>query len=61
MMQNVGNADRVIRLVLGVVLLIMLFALDGNIRYVGLLGVVLIFTAFIRWCPLYLPFKINTK
>lgn len=61
MKSNVGGADRVIRIILGIILLVLLFVLEGNIRYIGLLGIVLLFTALVGWCPLYLPFKINTK
>lgn len=61
MKANVGKVDRIIRLILGIILLALLFILDGNIRYIGLLGIVLIFTAIVSWCPLYIPFKINTK
>ncbi|HHY21493.1 MAG TPA: DUF2892 domain-containing protein [Bacilli bacterium] len=61
MKANVGGADRIIRLILGIGLLLLFFFIEGNIRYVGLVGIVLIFTALIRWCPLYIPFKINTK
>lgn len=61
MKANVGGADRVIRIILGIILLLLFFFLDGGIRYIGLLGIVLLFTALIGWCPLYLPFKINTK
>ncbi|AGK55850.1 YgaP family membrane protein [Bacillus sp. 1NLA3E] len=57
--KNVGVTDRMIRLVLGV-LLLGLFLLEGNVKYFGLLGVVLILTAVIRFCPLYPIFKINT-
>jgi hypothetical protein len=53
MRPNVGNTDRIIRAVLGVVLLSLLFVLDGNIRWVGLLGLVMIGTAAIRFCPVY--------
>ncbi|MBB6177072.1 hypothetical protein HNQ82_001903 [Anoxybacillus tengchongensis] len=59
MKANVGSVDRMIRFVLGIALL-GLFFLEGNIKYVGILGVVLIATAFIRFCPLYVPFRINT-
>ncbi|MDF2859218.1 MAG: hypothetical protein K0Q87_5069 [Neobacillus sp.] len=59
MKKNVGVTDRMIRLVLGV-LLLGLFLLEGNVKYFGLLGVVLILTAVIRFCPLYPLFKINT-
>lgn len=59
MKANVGSVDRIIRFVLGIALL-GLFFLEGNIKYVGILGIVLIATAFIRFCPLYVPFRINT-
>ena len=53
MRPNVGNTDRIVRAVLGVVLLSLLFVLDGNIRWVGLLGLVMLGTAAIRFCPVY--------
>ncbi len=59
MKANVGVTDRMIRLVLGV-LLLGLFLLEGNVKYFGLLGVVFILTAIVRFCPLYPLFKINT-
>ncbi|MCL9970512.1 DUF2892 domain-containing protein [Anoxybacillus kestanbolensis] len=59
MKANVGSVDRIIRLILGVALL-GLFFLEGNIKYVGILGIVLIITAFVTFCPLYVPFRINT-
>jgi hypothetical protein len=57
---NVGNTDRIIRAVLGVVLLSLLFVLDGNIRWVGLLGLVMLGTAAIRFCPVYPLIGLNT-
>ncbi|MED0687439.1 DUF2892 domain-containing protein [Anoxybacillus ayderensis] len=59
MKANVGSVDRMIRFILGIALL-GLFFLEGNIKYVGILGIVLIATAFMRFCPLYIPFRINT-
>lgn len=61
MKANVGTADRIIRIVLGLILLSLLFILDGGIKYIGLLGIVLLLTAIIGFCPLYPLFKINTK
>jgi hypothetical protein len=60
MKPNVGNTDRIIRAVLGVVLLSLLVFLDGNIRWVGLLGLVMLGTAAIRFCPLYPVVGLNT-
>ncbi len=53
MNRNIGTADRAIRIVVGVCLLALLFVLDGNARWFGLIGVVPLFTALVRWCPLY--------
>ena len=54
---NVGTADRVVRLIAGAVV-IALGLLYSN--WFGLAGVVLMGTAFLRWCPAYVPFKIST-
>lgn len=59
-MKNVGNLDRIIRLILGVVLLSMFFILEGGLRWISVFGITLIATAIIRTCPLYLPFGLST-
>jgi len=53
MRDNVGNADRIIRIILGVALLSLVFILEGNARWFGLIGIMPIFTALMRWCPAY--------
>jgi hypothetical protein len=57
---NVGGADRVVRIVVGIALLSLFFLLEGNARWWGLVGVVLIATGLLRWCPAYIPFGIKT-
>jgi hypothetical protein len=57
---NVGGVDRTIRIVLGIVLLSLVFVLEGNARWWGLIGIVPIATGLLRWCPAYLPFGIKT-
>lgn len=47
---NVGTIDRLIRVVLGLVLLSLFFVLDGGIKYVSLIGIVLLLTATIKFC-----------
>lgn len=61
MTANVGTVDKVIRIVIGLVLLSLIFFLDGGIRYIGLIGLVPILTALFGYCPLYSLFKINTN
>jgi hypothetical protein len=53
MQANVGNADRIIRVVIGVALLSLVFILEGNARWFGLIGIMPIFTGLMRWCPAY--------
>jgi hypothetical protein len=56
-MKNVGSADRVIRLILGLVIIGIGYYYQS---WWGAIGIVPIFTALIGWCPAYLPFGINT-
>ncbi len=57
---NVGGVDRTIRIILGIVILSLVFVLEGNARWWGLIGIVPIATGLLRWCPAYLPFGIKT-
>lgn len=57
---NVGTADRIVRIILGLALLSLFFILDGGIKYISLVGIVLLLTSFIKFCPLYTIFGINT-
>jgi hypothetical protein len=42
------------------VLLSLVFVLDGSNRWWGLIGLPLLATGVLRWCPAYLPFGIKT-
>lgn len=57
MTKNIGSKDRMIRLVLGVLLIVI--GLFTN-SWLDLIGVLLVITALLKFCPLYIPFKINT-
>ena len=61
MKQNVGNTDRWIRIVLGVVLLSLIVFLNGGIRWIGLIGLIPLLTGLFNFCPIYTLLKINTK
>ncbi len=52
---NVGSLDKILRIVAGVVLVgIALLKLDGTATLIALVvGIVLIVTAVINFCPLY--------
>jgi hypothetical protein len=60
MEHNVGGIDRAVRLVAGLLLLSLLLLLEGNARWWGLLGIPLLATGLLGWCPAYLPFHIKT-
>ncbi len=57
---NVGGADRIVRIVAGLALLSLVFILDDGNRWWGLIGLPLLATGLLRWCPMYLPFGIKT-
>jgi hypothetical protein len=61
MKANVGTVDRVIRIVAGLVLLSLIFILEGNARWWGLVGLLLLATGLIGWCALYVPFGVDTR
>ena len=56
MKRNIGKCDRSMRFVLG--LGIVAAGIYFKSWY-GLIGIIPIATALIRWCPLYLPFSKN--
>ena len=60
MNKNVGTADKVVRIVLGLGLLSLLAVLQGNMRWLGLIGLVPLGTALMGFCPLYAVLGIKT-
>lgn len=60
MKTNVGSTDKIIRIVIGLALLSLFFVLQGGIRFVGLIGIVPLLTAFVGFCPLYTVLGMNT-
>lgn len=61
MWQNVGSADKVIRIIIGIVLLSMLFWVPGNANYWGLIGLLPLVTALVNWCPAYTLLGVRTN
>lgn len=57
MKKNVGGADKILRIIAGLVII----ALGINFQsWWGLVGIVPLFTALTGTCPAYLPFGIST-
>jgi hypothetical protein len=60
MVANVGRTDRMLRIVVGIMLLALFFILQGPARYLGILGLVALGTGLVSFCPLYALLGINT-
>ena len=58
---NVGGIDRIVRVVLGLVLLAMFFVYpDASWRYYTLIGIIPLATGLIGSCPLYSILGLST-
>lgn len=55
---NVGGLDRILRIVVG--LLLVVLAASGKIGWWGWLGLVPLLTGALRFCPLYSLLGLNT-
>jgi len=60
MKANVGGIDKVVRIIVGLGLLSLIFFLEGNARWWGLVGLLPLATGLFNFCPAYLPFGIST-
>lgn len=58
MKKNIGITDKWIRVVIGIVIGVAGIYFKS---WWGLIGLIPLATAFINWCPLYLPFGISTR
>ncbi len=56
--RNMGSADKIARLVIGVLLVVL--AMTGTIGIWGWLGLILVVTALINFCPIYRVFGFKT-
>lgn len=62
MKKNEGKLDRIIRVVLGIVLVIALFFVDGALKIIlGVIGAVLLITGVLGFCGIYKLLGINTN
>lgn len=64
MKQNMGNVDKVVRIVVAIIIAALYFTnqITGTAAIILLvLAGIFIVTSFISFCPMYLPFGISTK
>jgi hypothetical protein len=63
MKKNMGSADKSIRIIIALAIAALYYfnVIDGTLAYVLMaLALVFLLTSFISFCPLYLPFGLNT-
>jgi len=64
MVRNMGTLDRIIRVLLAVVVLVLYLAgaISGLAAVIlGILAAVFVLTSLVGFCPLYLPFNFSTS
>jgi len=64
MKKNMGTIDKVIRILVALVVVVLFFTnvISGTLAYVLLaLSAVFVLTSFLSFCPLYLPFGLSTR
>jgi hypothetical protein len=64
MKKNMGNIDRIIRLIIAGIIAILFFSnlISGVLGIVLLvLAIIFLLTSLISFCPLYMPFRIKTS
>ena len=58
---NVGKIERFLRILVGLVIFYVGVLYPVEPKIWGFIGLVPVITGILGWCPLYLPFKINTN
>jgi hypothetical protein len=64
MKQNMGTADRTIRVLLALVVAVLYFTnqITGTLAIIlAIFAVIFLLTSAMGFCPLYVPFKLSTK
>lgn len=64
MKKNMGTTDKAIRILIAIVIGVLYFTnvISGTLAIIlSILAMVFVLTSFISFCPLYLPFGINTS
>lgn len=60
MKKNVGGIDRVLRIILGLVLLVFAFTGPEEFKVWGFIGIVPLATGLLNFCPIYSVIGVNT-
>lgn len=57
MKPNIGTADKIVRIIIGLIIIALGIIFKS---WWGLIGLLPLVTALINWCPLYVPFGFST-
>jgi len=60
MKPNVGSTEKTIRIIAGLAILSLIFFLEGNARWWGLVGLLPLATGLSGYCPAYTLFGMST-
>lgn len=58
--QNIGNIERILRVLVGAALILGFFLSDGAYSWLYLLGIIPLATGVVGYCPPYAMLGINT-
>lgn len=64
MKKNMGSTDKIIRVLIAICIAILYLTkvITGTLALILLaFAIIFMITSFISFCPLYVPFKINTR
>lgn len=64
MKKNMGKVDRIVRVSLAVLIVILMVtgAIEGTLLIVlGIVAAIFLLTSTVSFCPLYAPFRISTR
>jgi uncharacterized membrane protein YkgB len=64
MTKNMGIADRVIRTLVAIAILVLYWTdtISGTLAIIlGIVAIAFLVTSFVSWCPAYLPFGLSTR
>ena len=56
-MKNIGKTDKIIRIILALILFSLFFILQGNLRFIALIGFVPLITAIVGVMPVVLAVR----
>lgn len=63
MKKNIGNGDRFLRIMIGIIALILVMAnvVEGTLMWIALaVGISMVVTSSVQFCPMYTVFGFNT-